>query len=625
MLVEILPLRQVPRALDQLTYRVPKELLDTISVGQIVKVPFRKSFISGLVLSLHSTDTIHLQNIKDVDSIICALPLLNQEYVLKLQEVAKMYSTSAGDLVKKCLPPLQVRKLKSLKSFHLPQYKTQKGKKKIQYHYYSTQQEHANFLKKASKGKTLIIIPETFYKNTLLSIFQNQKNIPIIFDSSDTTKQLYENWFALHSNESNIIIGLRNAVFLPLYLFDTIIVDYEHEQNHKHWDQKPRFHVKDVLDILSPTLKANIHYASFCPSVSSYHSLYNDIFSFEKKLSKTTLLFSKQKSFPCIIDMKDEKRGKNFSFFSEYVQNLIFETEENLFFYLNRKGFARSVGCSHCDNIESCAKCHLPLTYFKDEKVLRCNYCQYTESFSSTCKKCKSSLVELQGVGIEMVESELKRALPDIKKNIIRIDSNTSEIPSFSDSRNIVVGTARALGVIDFKKFDKIIILDLDRQMLIPEYMATENMWSTLCFFEFFSQSMSKIIIQTHNTQHFLLKSLQEKDRFYRTELLLRKETLYPPYIALSRYFYGGRSPELAYQEAKRVYDTLKRTLTETRKSVTIIGPIEMQPRYFRNQYWYCIIAKMTKEAWENDLPWLNAHFPPSWKVDPNPISLLSP
>ena len=625
MLVEIIPIKQVPRALERLTYRVPKELAPHIAVGQILKVPFRKSTLYGLVLSLYPKGSSQLQNIKDIESIICSIPLLPQEYITELQKIAEFYNTNTGDIIKKCLPPIQVRKLKSLSSFPLSKIEKKQEKKKVQFHLYTNHHEHIATLQKISQGKTLIIIPEISYKKDILPLHNSDTSAPLFFDSSVTTKQLFDNWFQLHEDNCTLVVGLRNAVFLPLYLFDTIVVDYEHEQNHKHWDQKPRFHVKDVLEILSPILKADIHFTSFCPSVSSYHSLYTNTFSFGTKLTKNTLLFPKNESGPLVIDMKNEHRGRNFSFFSECVQRLILDTTENLFFYLNRKGFARSVGCSSCDNMESCEKCHLPLTYYKEEKILRCNYCQSTEPFSPMCKKCHSSLVELQGVGVEMVESELKRILPGMHQNITRIDSHTSELPLFNETRNIVIGTARALGMVDFKKFDKIIILDLDRQMLIPEYLATEHMWSTIAFFEFYSESIEKIIIQTQNTQHFLIKSLREKDRFYRTELLLRKETLYPPYIALSRYFYGGKSSEKAYEEANRVYKNLKKALTETQKSVTIIGPIEMQPRYFRNQYWYCIIAKMTKEAWKKDLPFVNAHFPASWKVDPNPLSLLSP
>ena len=135
----------------------------------------------------------------------------------------------------------------------------------------------------------------------------------------------------------------------------------------------------------------------------------------------------------------------------------------------------------------------------------------------------------------------------------------------------------------------------------------------------------SKIIIQTFHPDHLVWRALQEPERFYRTELNARRRLGYPPYRYLARYFYGDMSPEKAKKEAEKLRHVLEKQLTEAKKDAILTALVEMQPRYYRGRYWQAIIIKLNVKTWQEDLVWLNQFVPGNWKIDPNPISLLSP
>jgi primosomal protein N' len=111
----------------------------------------------------------------------------------------------------------------------------------------------------------------------------------------------------------------------------------------------------------------------------------------------------------------------------------------------------------------------------------------------------------------------------------------------------------------------------------------------------------------------------------YRTELGKRQKLGYPPYKQLTRFFYGNYSNFTTKQECDIVFERVYKRLTTEKKNVILIGPFEMQPRFFRNKYWHGFLAKLPNNTWDTDILSITQELGIGWKVDPNPISILSP
>ena len=125
MLAHIIPLRRLPRDVETFDYSVPDELKDTIRPGQLVTIPFRKSDILGLVLTIHNTTTMSSPTtigndiggdlaLKPIKTIINESPLLSEAHIQMLLKLSRWYGVSLATMVKWSLPPLKKRKLASL-------------------------------------------------------------------------------------------------------------------------------------------------------------------------------------------------------------------------------------------------------------------------------------------------------------------------------------------------------------------------------------------------------------------------------------------------------------------------------------------------------------------------------
>ena len=242
------------------------------------------------------------------------------------------------------------------------------------------------------------------------------------------------------------------------------------------------------------------------------------------------------------------------------------------------------------------------------------------------CPKCHSSLTKLYGAGTEFIEKEVRRILgANGHKEIIRLDSENFPLEEETEKSRVIIGTKMALRRIRWDKTDLVILIDIDRQMNIPEYLAQEEVWHLIHEVLYRKQADAKFIIQAFEKTNLICRSLIEPDRFYRTTLNSRRTLGYPPYLYLTRYFYGNINAVVAQKEAQRVTADIRQGLTKSQKKIILLGPIEMHPKFYRGQFWYEIIAKLSMDTWQEDLKYLNQFIPENWKVDPNPISILSP
>ena len=324
--------------------------------------------------------------------------------------------------------------------------------------------------------------------------------------------------------------------------------------------------------------------------------------------------------------MHAERLSGNYGALAEETKQAITDAKQDIFIYVNRLGFATSVGCNDCGHLEECLSCKNALVYHEKTLTLHCHYCRTQKPMILVCPKCQSSLTKLYGAGTEFIEKEVRRILgADSHREIIRLDSENFPSEENTEKSRVIIGTKMALRRIRWDKTDLIVLTDVDRQMNIPEYLAQEEVWHLIHEVLYRKQADAKFIIQAFEKTNLICRTLTEPDRFYRTTLNSRRALGYPPYLYLTRYFYGNLNAMVAQKEAQRVAADIRQGLTKSQKKIILLGPIEMHPKFYRGQFWYEIIAKLPADAWQENLKFLNQFIPENWKIDPNPISILSP
>lgn len=618
--MKVIPIQRLPKHLSEFDYSVPAELEAKIKPGQLVTIPFRKSEIFGLVLKHESSSPIDT-NIKSITSIVNEEPFLNESQIQFLQTISQWYEVSLATLLKMSLLPLQKNKLKKINLSRNTYHITRTKLPKPHYFFYHDQIQHKKHLLSNIKGQALILVPEIHLIDEVRQLLpiKLQKQT-VVWHSELSQKQKFSRWLEIRNQEKNIIIGTRGAVFLPFQNLQSIIIDYEHEENHKHWDQAPRFHAKDVAKLLAKTYGAKLNLMSYSPSCESYFHIHKN--NYQQKQAPP--IYKGRLGGVTLVDIQTEHRAGNYSIFSGQAEEAIIDSKNDVFLFLNRLGFATSISCESCGHMDKCNKCGSPLVYHEKTQTLHCHYCHTEKNLALTCPKCSGTMTKLKGKGIQFVEKEVERMF-DKTKEIIRIDSDRKEDLPYSKKPRIIIGTEMAFHYIKWDKTDTIIFLDIDRQLQIPEFKTEEHVWHLIQEVNFRKKAKAQFLIQTFNPKHLIFRSLDEPDRFYRTDLNYRRSLGYPPYNYLVRYFYGHGDIRVARKESDRLYSTFKQALTKAQKKAIITGPIEMHPRYYRRKFWYNILVKLDAKTWQEDLIFLNSFVPQSWRVDPRPISILSP
>ncbi len=621
MIVSVIPLKRLPRQMSWLDYGVPEEYRDTVRTGQLVTIPLRKTTVFGIIFSVKKEipEELKGKEIKPFEKIIHDNPLLTTEQLVLVEKMATLYAVSPSIIASMMVPPLQKRKLAKIEITEQPTTNNTPLATE-EFFYYKNKEERKTFFAEKIIGHTLILVPTVHdITEAFLSLTEEQQEQCIIWRSTLSQKEQFEAWFQVHNGNKSIILGTRGSVFLPFSQLQTILIDIEHHEQHKHWDQAPRFHTKDIARELAKTYGANICLASYSPSAAAYYASHKK--HLVSNLPETLPEFMPA---PIIIDIKKERFGKNYSPLSFQAGELAKDGKGDMFFYLNRRGYSSSISCSACAKVLTCPTCKLPLTYYLQEHKVKCHPCNLTRNVPNACPSCSGTLTQLKGVGVEQLETYIPHA-EQISREIIRIDSDT-EAPQYEEGKSyIIVGTDAALPHLRWDKIGSIVLVDIDQQLHIPEYTANEEVFHLIQYLQFHRSPESTLLIQTHHPEHVVFKGLKQPDLFYRLDLNLRRALLYPPYSYLMRFFYGHENAEYAQKIAEQVHKRITEGLTKTPKKIKLLPPIDMQPKYFRKKYWYAIMVKSDASLWQENLVWINQYIPGDWKVDPNPISLLSP
>lgn len=632
MFARIAPLKRLPKSLEICDYKIPEEIKTSIEVGQIVTIPFRKSKVFGLVLSLE-TSSVFAEKAKEIENIIHPIPFLSKNEIKMLIEIAVLYNVALGPTLEMSLPPLQKRKIKSIELFPFAKENISENKKVI-FKGYCDNDEQKILLQSFSTHQTLIVVPEIhLIQNIFENLTESQQQNCTIWHSELSEKEKFSRWQKIRNGQIDIVIGTRSSIFLPFFHLSQIVIESEEERGHKHEEGSPRFHVKDIALLKAPLSNAKITLMSSHPSSESYHNIYKKIYSFKEGENITEkdigIIPIPKKESPSLIDLKTEIIGHKADYFlSTKVQEEIAHSEGDVFLYLNRRGSASSISCFACGYKDSCPNCTLPRIYHENDKSLHCHYCKKKEPVPLLCPKCQTKILDLRGYGTEQIENTLRKLL-DLNTCIIRLDSDIPENERIelmkTEQKKIIIGTDIAFPFLNWKKITLTVCLNLDLFLTLPEFGSEEQLWHTIQKIQYNRTFTSQFFIQTKNPEHAFWKSLSSPDFFYRNDLKKRKDFSYPPYSYLVKYFYGNESKERAKKESDTTKIKIENILTKYQKKCIIYNPIELHPHYFRKQYWYGIILLLEPNSWRDMILEINKSLDENWKIDPRPNTLLSP
>ena len=364
------------------------------------------------------------------------------------------------------------------------------------------------------RGKSgIVLVPEIAITPQLITRFAARfgERVAVLHSGLTNAERLGE-WIKIREGKADVVIGVRSAVFAPLYNLGLVVADEEHEQTYKQEDGF-RYNARDLAVMRAKLSKAVVILGSATPSLDSY---YNTRMNKYMYLSLPNRINNRLLPPVTVVDMR-KKEG--FSIFTDELLDAIkqrIERGEQSLLFLNRRGFSPFLLCLDCGYSPDCPNCSVSLTYHKGEKALCCHYCDYKITPPDTCTQCNGHRFKAFGAGTERVEEELKKIMPDIR--IVRMDRDTTSKRGayhriFQSMENkeadVLIGTQMVTKGFDLPEITLVGVLLADSTLHLPDFRSAERT------FQFLTQVAGRsgrgtkggeVIIQTFNPNHYSIR-----------------------------------------------------------------------------------------------------------------------
>lgn len=393
-----------------------------------------------------------------------------------------------------------------------------------------------------SRGKTaLVLVPEIALTPQLLRIFASYfGNEVAVLHSSLRAGERYDEWKRIRRGEARVVLGTRSAVFAPLNDLGVIVVDEEQEGSYKS-ENTPRYHAVDVAKYRCVQHNALLLLGSATPSVETMYRARQGIYHLFQLKNR----FNRQ-ALPqvTVVDMKEELRRGNGGALSEPLRQGILdnlERDEQTILFLNRRGANRMVSCGQCGQVPTCPRCSVHLTYHSANGRLMCHYCGHSEPLPRACPACGGDL-NFIGVGTQRVQEELEETFPGME--VLRMDTDTVSaahphdelLERFRKKRvPVLVGTQMVAKGLDFENVTLVGAVAPDLGLYVDDFRAAERTFSLLTQVVGRAgrgEKIGRAIIQTYTPENDVIRfsARQDYDRFYETEIQMRRLRGYPPF-----------------------------------------------------------------------------------------------
>ncbi|MCH7492291.1 primosomal protein N' [Patescibacteria group bacterium] len=623
MYAEVILSQRFPKHLGIFDYKIPDHLGTEIQIGQLVSIPFRSSEREGVVVRLKDKAIVG-KKIKNINSITNPQPIITSEQISLAEWMASYYFVSIGTVLKTMLPPIPKRTHAKTEKKIIPkkipsESDTRKLADTVCHHRQNTfvltptslPQKHSFYqaiIKKCS-GATMIIVPTVNAMAGIQSLVpeQLQRHV-VVFHSKLNKNQAYTAWQRVMTDKRSIVIGTKQALFLPLHNLQRIIIDSASDQNHKQSEQNPRYDVRIVAQQLQKLYQAKLIFVDPAPTVALYHKIINH-------QVMLLPLVNTESPTPTIVDMKEERRSGNYGLLSDKLQKEIdsnIQSGGKIFLFINKRGSSSAVMCQDCGHILPCPKCGTTMAYHSKSKTLFCHHCNNKTELPASCPKCQGTNLKMIGMGTQSVEQEIKKLWP--KVSLARYDSDTDALPD--KHTQIIIGTVRAWQILDWDNIKLIGIISADTLLHLPDYRSQEKTWQLLHDIKFYSNA--PLVIQTHSPDNNAIKSFAKGDAksFYTTEIDDRKLLEYPPHGRLIKLIFSHRDKQAMVNETNRLY----KSLVATPLAVSKITPLTP---YQHGKWQMYVIIKYTDKTPIKVIKSVMQKIPDNWIIDRDPENLL--
>ena len=633
-IIEVIPLTTLPPNIPQILSYFFHEGLEK---GAVVEVNINNRKVKAIVTSstLLEQQKISLKKatfqLKKLSKIINEKPQVsNVQFKIALW-LSRYYYASLGLCLKTVLPPffLKSKYQTRIKNYELIIKSDKEKPILLLSRSKDTFKNLQPYIKDTLKnGQVLFITPELTTINYFMDKLAKYK--PLRISASTPNKQYYNTWKKAENENSGIIIGTRQALFLPFKNLKLIIVDDPNHEAYKS-DMSPKYNTRHLAHRVAGLYDAKIIFSSIIPSIGTYLS---------QKNTNLKITSSQKQPQPeiKIIDLVNEIKNNNFSPISRELQNQIIlsvKQKKKILIFTPRRGYTGILLCENCGLALRCSNCDIAMRiHLTIEKVLVCHHCEQSRRLPDHCPNCNSYKLKSSGpAGTQKIYEKVKNLLnnnnlkapilaldTDIIKNDLEENEVMNEIRNSSPS--ILVATQMVFSHRYTDNFNLIGITNIDAMTNTPEFDTEERFFASIKKLKDFNPKL--MVIQTHHPDNQMINSAISEDyqNFYEKEAEARKLLWYPPFTRLIKLTFRHKNQPKAAYAARITSEKLKMAVMQKRLQDKI-KIMDASPAFIereRGLYKYNILIKIhPKENIKNILKYV----PPGWIIDVDPVRLL--
>ena len=382
---------------------------------------------------------------------------------------------------------------------------------------------------------------------------------PAVWHSGISKKNKEIIWSGISNGEIKVVIGARSSLFLPFKKLGLIIVDEEHDQSFKQ-DEGVIYNARDMAISRASFENIPVNLITAVPSIETYDNIKKGKYSFskiEKRYQNASLPNYE------IINLNNTKLETQSWLSKEIIQkvNLHLEKNDQILFFLNRRGFSPYVLCKKCLKSYSCPNCSINLVYHKHKQNLLCHYCGHKAKLDRNCSKQDRCDFVFSGPGVERIFEEVKKNFPGKKSIIFSSDTmnkkNSSEILEkiINNEIKILIGTQLISKGFHFPNLNCIVVIDIDLSSQGHDLRGAEKnlqLYHQLSGRAGRTGKPSTVYFQTYNLNTKMISDITNKnpDIFLNKELEIRKLNDLPPFQRFIALIITGKKENFLEQEA---------------------------------------------------------------------------
>ncbi len=639
-IVEVIPLINLPANVPQILSYFFDESLNK---GAIVQISLNNRKVNAVVIgsSLLESQKILLKKtgfqLKKISSVINEAPQVSDlEFKIAIW-LSKNYYAPLGLCLKTTLPPFFLKKKYELKITNDAVLSSQKTPEKPLVILSNAKDALDNltpYIKKSihDDGQVLFIVPEKINLEYFTAQL-NKKYTTAQIHSGLPNKQYFENWINIADGKTQIIIGTRQALFLPFKNLKLIIVDDPMNEAYKS-DMTPRYNATDLAKKIATTNGCQIIFVSPILGVENFHLIQDRQYAVSENKKNINPKIT-------IINTVEELKESNFSPLSRKLKEVLVshakQPNQKMLIFSPRRGYSGIALCQNCGFAVKCPDCDVAMRVHKTtDFILICHRCSKSQTIPQFCINCNSYKIKPSGqAGSQKIYDEVQRILSANNINkipVLNLDSDiakneTEEEEALEEIKkprtSILIATQMVFSHRYQLKFDTVGIISADSLASSPDFRTDDEFIYQMEKLKDFEPS--EIFIQTHNPEDNIFSALAEKDysQFYKKELEMRKAFSYPPFSRLIKLSFKHKNQAKASFEARLLSEKLRRAVAQMRleKTAKIIDASPAFVEKERGLFIFNLILKISPE-FENIRDLLK-FVPAGWSIDADPKTIL--